>query len=314
MIKIFQNNILLSYIAVAVLLMVFSLPILFGIESANLIFYNWYEDAFEFIIDSKWLNYFLTFGILYITIVVLINSFNKTNFFNKSSSIPALIYILILSTFNGFNFGIELIVNLLLALVMSMLFTLDQNKSARHTAFIGGLLIGVAMLFSYLILPIGLLVWLGLIIFRPFFWKEWFLNLFGMFIPYLYYISLEYLLDKDFNIYLDYSATYSFNWIDYSSFTALFLIIAVSILEFSKFLRSTTVLERKQIRLLVYLFLITAIISSIIFFTKDVFLNCFSVPLALLLSVVVTNLEKNKFINFLIVALILLNFLRIFIF
>ena len=138
------------------------------------------------------INYkFFSIGIA--VLLVIIESFTINHIINnheilgKQSYMPALFYILLMSS-SPFHLALHpgLFANLFLMLAMNQLFNIYRKEISFSQVFDAGLLIALASLFylpSILLFP---LVWIALIVFRPFIWREWIIALIGLIVPYLY--------------------------------------------------------------------------------------------------------------------------------
>lgn len=112
---------------------------------------------------------------------------NEHEILGKQSYLPALFYILLMSS-SPFHLALHpgLFANLFLMLAMNQLFNIYRKEISFSQVFDAGLLIALASLFylpSILLFP---LVWIALIVFRPFIWREWIIALIGLIVPYLY--------------------------------------------------------------------------------------------------------------------------------
>lgn len=137
---------------------------------------------------------FLTGLALFITQVFYLNHIsNKYEVLYKPSHLPALIYILCMGLFPSFlSLHPMLFVNLILLLVLELLFSIYKSDSGISTIFNAGFLMAIATLFYIPCAMLFLLLWVGLILLRPYAWREWVSSLIGYSLPF-FFISVYYL-------------------------------------------------------------------------------------------------------------------------
>jgi len=279
-------------------------------------FFEWYSSSLRMIEENKFLDYGLTVILLLVIGYTTNRAFNKTSFYRKTTSFPIFIFLTVLSTFGGFYFETSYVIDLIFSLVFIKLMDLDQNKSAIHISFKSGILIGIAFLFSYWVIPVGILIFFSLNVFRPFYWREWLVNILGIGLPVIYLLSFRYLLYNKYNFSpRTVSSAVKINyWYDYLSYSLLTLIVFFAIIKLRKHLTYTSNIERKQINILVFFTILSFTISTSIFLVYSIEYLIFIVPLTLLIVIPILNSSQDRLMNFLLGTLVVLNLFRIFIF
>ncbi|MFK8037343.1 MAG: hypothetical protein AB8B74_03555 [Crocinitomicaceae bacterium] len=316
MIKLLKTNIPLVYAISILFVFIGALSVFIQENSFQDDFFVWYSSSVKSIQNNATLNYIISAVFLLLTGFVINRAFNKTSFYLKTTALPIFIFLIILSTFGGFYFDSTYIISLIFSFLFLKLIELDQNRTAIHIGFITGIIIGFSFLFSYWLLPIGLLLLFSLNVFRPFNWREWAVSILGMILPMFYLLSLKYLIHGSISLKSMpiQSAIIEYNWIDYLSFSILILITLISLIKLRNQFKYILNIERKQVNILTFFTFLTFAISASIYWVYGIKYLLFIVPLALLLSIPILNAKHNGMLNTLFIALVILNLLRIFVF
>lgn len=132
---------------------------------------------------------------------------NEQEVLIKKSYLPALFYIVFMSN-NSAMLDLHplLFSNLFLLFALNKMLNSYRKDIAFSQAFDSGLLISIATLFYFPCIVFLPLIAVGLVIFRPFNWREWFISFIGVLVPYVFVVTiyfwndiLDYLLyDKMF--------------------------------------------------------------------------------------------------------------------
>lgn len=138
---------------------------------------------------SKWLGFILLFAQALLFNKVI----NTHNLLGKPSFLPGLLYIVCTSfadTLGGFS--PVLLVNFVLIWLLNQFLSSYRKPDARDLIFDMGLLIGLGTILYAPFILFLLMVWVGLLIFRPFNWREWAMAVLGLatvafFLTFYYY-------------------------------------------------------------------------------------------------------------------------------
>ncbi len=138
---------------------------------------------------SKWLGFILLFAQALLFNKVI----NTHNLLGKPSFLPGLLYIVCTSfadTLGGFS--PVLLVNFVLIWLLNQFLSSYRKPDARDLIFDMGLLIGLGTILYAPFILFLLIVWVGLLIFRSFNWREWAMALLGLatvafFLAFYYY-------------------------------------------------------------------------------------------------------------------------------
>jgi hypothetical protein len=170
-----------------ILMGLLALPILFVENSVSPNFYSWQNELEILVSGSPIIHYFSAFLLLYISAIELNRVVNAYGFFSKNTYLPGLVYAIILASFGQIQFSAALLAYAFLIFGIGFLFRITRQDSASESIFMAALLFGVATVFSPFLLPIVVLPWFSLVVFRYFVWREWFMVLIGFSIPWGYH-------------------------------------------------------------------------------------------------------------------------------
>jgi len=147
------------------------------------------------------------------------------------------------------------IINIFIIMVIGMFLRLYEKNEAYSTVFNMGTLLSVASMFYFPSFSFILLLWVGFIIYRVFSWREWFISILGLILPYVF-LGTFYFWNDCFESKLE-SYKNALSLISFHNFHfSLYVVIIVSflgiILLLSLFKFIVTISE-KQIRIRKYL-------------------------------------------------------------
>ena len=142
--------------------------------------------------EFSWVLGLTASGCIVLNAILLNTTFNRNEFFERNTYLPALIYVLYaiifpLSTvFNG-----EAIAQTFIILMIMQLFQLKQNEDGRAASFNSAFFLAIAGTLNPIYFLLYPFLWLGLIRIRPFVLREYLLTLAGSIVPLLllFYIN-----------------------------------------------------------------------------------------------------------------------------
>lgn len=112
---------------------------------------------------------------------------NDYSLLHKTTMIPSLVFVLLTGIFPTFFTLDAAILALFLQLwVITKLFGFYKTQQATLISFDIGILVALASLLYFPTVAWILLVWVSLLIFRPFYWREWLATVIGFLTPYLF--------------------------------------------------------------------------------------------------------------------------------
>lgn len=199
--KIFAGNNLFNALIIGVFAVLLWMPSFISHETITfkstfppMPFYEFISGLIQYnIILSKILAFFI-----FITIAILLNFLNTKYILTPERNfLPSFFFILITSLFTGVQeLNPILPASLILLAVIFFLFLTYKSEPDSLRFFDVGLLIGLGTLFFAPFIYFILLIWIGIIIMRPFYWREWVYPVLGVSSIYLltwgyYYIFLD---------------------------------------------------------------------------------------------------------------------------
>jgi len=233
-------------------------------------------------------NIFIAAVLVLIQALLLNYLVNHYNLLSKPTFLPALMYITISGLFTPFLLlSPPLICNFLVIWMLYKLFDLYKGEDAKSTAYDLGMIVAVGSLIYFPFIYLFLVIWIALIIFKPFNWREWIAGVLGyatifFFLAVFYYWNNR--LGEFSNIWLPLGSKFpnKIN-IDYYNYLVLIPVIIILFLCFLKlrenFFRSY-VQVRKSFQLLFFMFLIAGLSFYVKEFNLSHFLLC-AIPAAI---------------------------------
>lgn len=125
-------------------------------------------------------------------------------FIQTRSPLSAFFYVFICSSFIPLQrLNPVLISGIFLIIALFKIFDTFKKEHICYNYFDAALLISVGSMFYFNLIFLIVVIWIGLIILRPFIWREWIFTMLGIIIPYIILFSCYYLLDMDINSILN---------------------------------------------------------------------------------------------------------------
>lgn len=239
----------------------------------------------------------------------LVNSFNLMG---RPSFLPALMYIVLTALFAPFLIlSAPLICNFLVIGMLYRLFATYKMPDAKSVAYDMGMVVALGTLIYLPFIFMFLVIWAGLIVFRPFNWREWVAAVIGFATVFFFLAVIYYLTDKlpDFEkIWLPlttkFPAHIHINSYNYLVLIPVAIILLLCFLKVSQLFFRSYVQTRKSFQLL----LVLTVIAGLSFYIKkefhlEHFLLC-AVPLAVFFSYYFLYATKKWFYEGLFVLLV----------
>jgi hypothetical protein len=237
-------------------------------------------------------NVFAAGVLIFIQAILLNHLISYYNLLGKPTFLPALMYITVSSLFTPFLIlSAPLLCNFLVIGMLYKLLGLYKTNDAKSIAYDLGMIVALGSLIYLPFIYLFLIIWIALVIFKPFDWREWIAGIMGyitifFFLAVFYYLNGH--LEQFYTIWLPLATKFPDRInINYYNYLVLIPVIIILILCFFKirqaFFRSY-VQTRKSFQLLFILFLI----AGLSFYVKAEFhLNHFllcTVPVAVFFS------------------------------
>jgi hypothetical protein len=223
-------------------------------------------------------------SLVFIQAILFNRVVNEYNLFGKPSFLPALMYVTGCSLFVHFLvLSPTLICNFLVIWMLEKFLSIHRKESAMATMFDVGMMIGVGALIYLPFVTMMVLLWIALIIFRPFNWREWIAGIIGFltvyfFIGVAYYWTESYQKLGDFKVPLAIEfKLFQINRYNYLVLIPLLLILFLAVISLQQKLYRSYVHIRKSY-LMVFFMLIFSILSFFVTSKYPVFHFLLVVP------------------------------------
>lgn len=224
----------------------------------------------------------------------------------KNSYITAFFYVLLMSSTPAMlTLHPFLIVNALIILLLLMLFKIKTKEEGYKEIFLCGLLTGISSLFYFKSAGLIVIVWVFLLIFHSFSWREWFISVIGIATVFIYLFAYFLMTNQLYAVFQEYHKVFSglnFDWgawtvsvyqyITSAVIAVLFLVSSVKMFLIS---REKIIYVRKAFYVIFWLFVLNAF--SMLFLINH-FIYEFSytlLPLSILVSYYYLNIKKILF-------------------
>lgn len=272
-----------------------------------------YELMAGILTNLPWLST-LTGLILVIGEAFLLNFIvNENEVLEKQNYLPALFYIVFMSnndamlTLHPLLFG-----NLFVLFALHKLLSSYRKDNAFSQAFDAGFLISIATLFYLPFVFFLPLLGVGLIIIRPFNWREWIISFFGAAIPYLFVITfyfwndrLDYLFyDKMFYQFIREKPVVVFPITFYFMLGIGWMVILFSILKIIQGVGIGSQRTKKSIILFVWFLFFSAISILLAPEVSTRYFSALAIPSAIFCANYFTNIKKEWWAEFLFLLLL----------
>jgi hypothetical protein len=238
---------------------------------------------------SPFTNVMLAALLVLVQALLLNRVVNQFNLLGKPSYLPALMYVTISALFTPFlMLSAPLICNFLVIWMLSKLFSLYQGDEVKSAAYDLGMIVALGTLIYLPFIYLFLAVWIALIIFRPFNWREWVSVIMG-FVTVFFFLAVFYYLNDRLsqfvNIWLPLGTKFP-NSISISAYQYVLLVPVTFILVLSAYkLQQSFFKSYVHIRKSFQLLLVMFVIAGLSFYVKAEFqLNHFllcTIPVAI---------------------------------
>ncbi|MDR3694107.1 DUF6427 family protein [Mucilaginibacter sp.] len=263
---------------------------------------------------SPSLNVFLA-AIMVLAQALLLNHLvNHFNLLGKPSFLAALMYITLSSLFTPFLvLSPPLICNFLVIWMLFKLINFYKNKDAKSTAFDLGMIIALGTLIYLPFVFLLLVIWIGLVIFKSFDWREWVAGIIG-FITIFFFLAVYYYLNNNLAHFADiwlplatkFPQTIAINYYNYLVLVPVVIILVLCFIKLQQNFYKSYIQVRKSLQLLLIVFLITLLSFCVkAAFQLPHFLLCV-VPASVFFAYYFLNAKRKWFYEALFGLLVLL--------
>lgn len=238
---------------------------------------------------------------------------NNHNLLAKPSYLPALLYITGTSLFLQFLIlSPALICNFLIIVIIDKFLKLSKTGSAMSIMFDVGMIIAVGTLIYFPFILMLVMLWLSLLMYRAFSWREWISGLIG-FLTIFIFVAVFYYWNDNINRFIDiwqpltnkFPNNLQINYDDYLVLIPVGIIMILAALQLRENFFRSFISTRKAFQMLFFMFLV----SIFSFYTKKGvtvahFILCVP-PGAVLLAYYFSNAKKRWFYETLFAILVI---------
>lgn len=222
--------------------------------------------SYDYVLSPE-LNVFIA-GVLILVQAALLNMLvNYYNLLGRATSLPGLMYVVISSLFTPFLIlSSPLICNFLVIAMLYKLLSLYKGNDAKSTAFDLGMIVAVGSMLYLPFIYFFLAIWISLILFKPFDWREWLSGIIGyitvfFFVAVFYYLNDR--LSQFYTIWLPLTTRFpnriNINYYNYLILIPVSVILLLGLIKIRKNFFRGYVQIRKSFQLLFCLFLVAGL-------------------------------------------------------
>jgi hypothetical protein len=222
--------------------------------------------AYEHIFSTG-VNLFLAAVLVFIQALLLNYLINHYNLLSKPTFLPALMYVTASGLFPPFLvLSAPLICNFLVIWMLFKLFDFYKSEDAKSPAYDLGMIVALGTLIYFPFIYLFLVIWIALIIFKPFKWREWVAGIVGyatifFFLAVYYYLSNH--LNQFYDIWLPLGAKFPksiiINYYNYIVLAPVALILLLCFVKLRQNFFKSYVQVRKSFQLLFFIFLVAGL-------------------------------------------------------
>ncbi|HEK20328.1 MULTISPECIES: DUF6427 family protein [unclassified Mucilaginibacter] len=217
---------------------------------------------------------------------------NKYNLLGRSTFLPSLVYVTVTALFPQFLvLSAPLICNFLLIWMLFKLFSFYKGEDAKSTAYDLGMIVALGSIIYLPYIYLFLSIWIGLVIFKPFNWREWISGILGYITVFFFFAVYYYLTNHLHSFYqiwaplgTKFPNSINIKYLNYLVLIPVIILIGLFLYSFQQNYYKSYVQVRKSYQLLFFIFLI----GGLSFYVKSRFnlqhfLLC-AVPVAVCIS------------------------------
>ena len=248
----------------------------------------------------------IAFTLLMVEAILLNNILAEYKITPKTSYMTAFLYILLMSstplmlTLHPF-----LISNGFIILLLTMLLRIKTKEESYKEIFICGLFAGISSLFYFKSAGLILIVWIFLLIFHTFSWREWIISVIGLATVYIYLFTYFLLSDQlsmvvyqyrnVFNVFNLGRYSLSFSVFQYITSAIIGMLLLVSFTKMFVISREKIIYVRKVFNVIFWLFLLNSL-SMLFLITNFIYeFSYLLLPITILTSYYYLSLKKVLF-------------------
>ena len=314
--NIFKTQTPVALFALPVFALIFALSIFFLPNSNYETSYVWMTEMFNWCNQNKIVLFLITAAAGTGNALLLNFSFNQSDFFGKNTYLPGIVYLFSLFAFDEFVFSSNLIAHFFVIVGLYKLLNLRRQEESKALIFKASLSFGMAIFFKPLLLPLLLLPWFGLAVFRPFVWREYFVVFAGILVPSLMHIALHFVatgnwfvVPEDLILQIVPREKNLFHYLSYTFCASIFLYAIWKYFVVS----STEVVRFKKLsRLIFHTTWLTSLHFGLEFYLYQHISLALFIPLGMVASVSILHTKSTLLLNLLFICWFISSGLKLF--
>jgi hypothetical protein len=236
--------------------------------------FEFLEPFAKFFIQTPSQSYFSTTAnlslaalVVFVQALIFNRIINNHNLLGKPSYLPALLYVTGTSLFlQFFILSPPLLCNFLLIWIMNKFLNLGKASSALSILFDVGMIIAVGTLMYFPFIVFLAMLWLSLLLYRAFNWREWLVGIFGFLTIFLFVAVFYYWNDNLSQFYQiwrpltnKFPSLMRLNLNDYVVLLPIAIILILAALQLRNNFFRSFIATRKAFQMLFFMFLVALI-------------------------------------------------------
>lgn len=148
--------------------------------------------------DRHFWRIFIAFLIILVQAFMLVRINVKYYFIDERTYLPAILFVILASSISGLNrLNPVSFSTLLLLFAIDRILASFRKEGLAYNYFDAAFFVSLSSLFYANSIFFMLIVWLGLVIFRSFRFREWIYTFIGLLLPYIFVVSYYYITQQD---------------------------------------------------------------------------------------------------------------------
>lgn len=218
-------------------------------------------------------NIMMTVIILIVQALIFNRIINAYNLLNKTTYLPALMFVTAGSLLTPFLLlSPTLICNFLVLWMIERFLSIYKRDSISPVMYDLGMMAAIGTLIYFPFISMILVVWISLMVFRPFNWREWLAVIMG-FITIFFFLAVYYYwndsLNKFYDIWLPLATPFptnlKLNFLDFLVLIPVVIILVLGFIQLQQHFFRSVVQLRKSFQLLFFMF----VVGLISFYLKE---------------------------------------------
>jgi len=212
-------------------------------------------------------NIFIAGILVYIQALIFNRIVNNHNLLGKPSFLPGLMFITGTSLFMPFMIlSPALICNFLMIWIIDKFLKLGKSANSINTVFDIGMIIAIGTLVYFPFMVMLFMIFLALLLFRSFNWREWVAGLIG-FITVFFFLAVFYYWNDNLSSFYQiwkplgnkFPSVFKINYNDYLVLIPVAVIIILASLQLRENFFRSFISTRKSFQLLFFMFIVSAV-------------------------------------------------------